>query len=159
MMVYEDFMRLPNSIVANNENRGRQITSRIEMRLEANPVTENPAVLLSLGAVLEKFMEVLTDLDKLISENSSSTLESLGPQSPIKVSVQQIFWLISQAANPDESCLLFAEKIVGVMYKNSNLLAIEVYILVVRRFFDISKTLPRELKEWFLYNEDPVKID
>ena len=91
-------------------------------------------------------------------DNLKNSLESLDAKNPVKSSIQKIFWLISQSANPDETCLLFAEKIVGMLYKLNYPLAREVLVLVLRRFFDLSKTLPRELKDWFLYSEDEVRI-
>lgn len=138
-------MRLPNS------NVERPVVSP-----RPEPIKPEVPQLLELSQVLEKFTFLLSELDHQISECSESSLESLGQAHQIKSQVQQIFWLISQASNPDESCLLFAEKIVGALYKNCCALALEVYILILRRFFDISKTLPRELKDWFLYSEDKV---
>jgi CCR4-NOT transcription complex subunit 1 len=151
MRVYEDFSRIhqthsPSDVSA----RGARADNRSE-------IGSDTSGLFSLPQAIEKFSSIVQDLDRFITENGNATLESLGSQHGIKVTVQQLFWVISQSANPDECCLLIAEKLVGYLYSNTTRLAKEVYILILRRFFDLSKTLPKELKEWFLYNEDDRK--
>jgi CCR4-NOT transcription complex subunit 1 len=155
MRVYEDFVNdqasVSHSISPHAERPSRALLQRTEGRNESNSNQ-----LLTLQQVVEKFSLVGNELERIILENGNANLESLGPKHEIKVTVQQIFRLISQSANPDECCLLFAEKLVGMLYKANLPLAREVYVLVLRRFFEISKTLPKELKDWFLYSEDEV---
>jgi CCR4-NOT transcription complex subunit 1 len=75
------------------------------------------------------------------------------------MAVQQLFWLISQSAHPDESCLIFSEKIVQALFLSEFVLAREVYVLVIRRLADFSKPLSNELAEWFMYSMDLQKYN
>jgi CCR4-NOT transcription complex subunit 1 len=150
--VYDDFSRIHQPQPAPDQV--------VRIRPEARSDVESEASgLFPLPLAIEKFNTVIQDLDRLITEYGSASLESLGPQHVIKLTVQQLFWIISQTANPDNCCLLIAERLVGYIYSNASKLAKEVYILILRRFFELSKALPRELKEWFLYNEDKRKYD
>lgn len=96
-------------------------------------------------------------MNRILVENAASNLQSLGAQHPVKLAVQQLFWLISQSANPDESCLIFSEKIIRSLFVTESSLAREVYVLVIRRLADFSKPLANDLAEWFMYNTDTEK--
>ena len=157
MRLYEDFSRvqhlqgLPMRKEASEEEAPLQVPN-----LQADVIPDAPKKLMTLSEIVEKFIVVGKDIEQAIMGSVNLTLESLDAKHPVKNSVQKIFWLISQSANPDETCLLFAERIVGMLYKLNNSLAREVLVFILRRFFDLSKTLPRELKDWFLYSEDEV---
>ena len=161
MRLYEDFSRV--QYLQNSATRKEQLDEEIQPRVaktnQNDPSLENPNELLGFAKVIEKFTVLGSEIDQVLRENAGKSLESLDASHPVKNSVQKLFWLISQSANPDETCLLFAERIVGMLYATNSSLAREVFVLVLRRFFDLSKTLPRELKDWFLYSEDDRKFN
>ncbi|KAJ3305272.1 hypothetical protein HDV03_001870 [Kappamyces sp. JEL0829] len=157
MRVYEDFMRIPNATVSAFNEASRPLLPRQEIASTQGHGLEgeNPAI--SIIQVIEKAPGLVNDLDRLLAENASAPLQSLSAQHPVKIAVQQLFWLISQSGNPDESCLIFSEKIVKALFLSESLLAREVYILVLRRLADFSKPLANELAEWFMYSTDVQK--
>ena len=159
MRVYEDFIRIPHGIAgaANDNTRSRQEARSNSIPPETSDASENSVI--PLAQVVEKAQTLVNDLNRLLIENPNVPLQSLNAQHPVKISVQQLFWLISQSGNPDESCLIFSEKIVNYLFLTESALAREVYVLVLRRLADFSKPLASELAEWFMYNTDSQKYN
>ena len=159
MRVYEDFMRIPHRSI------GGVGTESTKPRQESRPNSIPPEIdaaespMIPLVQVVEKAQTLVTDLNRLLIEHSNVSLQSLNAQHPVKIAVQQLFWLISQSGNPDESCLIFSEKIVNYLFLTESSLAREVYVLVLRRLADFSKPLANELTEWFMYNTDSQKYN
>ena len=163
MRVYEDFMRIPHGVVGAASNEAaRPLLPRQEIRTaqggQPESVTPESSVI-PLTQIAEKAQGLVADLNRFLQENANVPLQSLNAQHPVKQAVQQLFWLISQSGNPDESCLIFSEKIIGFLFLSESLLAREVYVLVLRRLADFSKPLANELADWFMYNTDAQKYN
>jgi CCR4-NOT transcription complex subunit 1 len=160
MRVYEDFMRIPHGTAAPFNETARPLLPRQEIHaVTTNQGLESDNAAVSIVQVIEKAPGLVNDLNRLLLENTGSSLQSLSAQHPVKIAVQQLFWLISQSGNPDESCLIFSEKIVKALFLSDSSLTREVYVLVLRRLADFSKPLANELAEWFMYSVDPEKYN
>nr|KAJ3421725.1 hypothetical protein HK105_002492 [Polyrhizophydium stewartii] len=86
-------------------------------------------------------------------------LGALPPQHEIRALIAQVLLLFTQTPSLEEFSLLFSQKIVQLLYKSSSPLARTVYVFILKRFCDLSKGLGKELREWFLYNDDERKLD
>lgn len=155
-------MHIPQGPATSPNEASRPHPSRQEINVSSsqaqdNYESENAAI--SLAQVVEKSDGIISELNRLLKEYAEVSLQSLGAQHPVKIAVQQLFWLISQSANPDESCLVFSEKIIGTLFISDSILAREVYVLVIRRLADFSKPLANELSEWFMYSTDSQKYN
>ena len=93
-----------------------------------------------------------------MNQNSSVSLSSLHANHVIRALIRQVPLIVTQAGNRDECALLFAQKIVALLYKNDNRLAREVSLLMLERLCELSKRFLKELREWLLYDDNEVII-
>ncbi len=154
MSVYEDFMRI------NHDTAGRNVQTTVPRQeivsgVQTNNV-ENLNSTSNINQSIDKFNAILLDLEKIIRENPNEYLDSFTTSHSLKIAMQNIFRLATQSQFKDECCLIFAEKIINSMYKNNSILAREAYILIIKKLIESSRSLLRELKEWFFYSDDKV---
>ncbi|KAI8897671.1 CCR4-Not complex component, Not1-domain-containing protein [Globomyces pollinis-pini] len=157
MRVYEDFTRISQRI--NSNENAESLNVQRTLPPPDNVVEDLPNPTQSLQQTFDQFILIIEDLQKQLEEAPESTLESLPASHPVKLLLPKLHFLASRAVNQDESCLLFSERIVKLLYTQKSSLARETYILLLKMLVDISKPLLRELKEWFLYYEDDRKYD
>lgn len=100
----------------------------------------------------------MNELEKQISHQPAATLSSLSTQHEIRNILRDVHLLFGQCFNRDEIVLLFAQKVVQLLYKHESILAREVFVLLLEKLCEISKRLTREIKDWLLYHDDEVSL-
>ncbi|KAJ3055880.1 hypothetical protein HK097_008877 [Rhizophlyctis rosea] len=164
--VYEDFTRIARHAPAPqemNERAARPFAQRTEGRPEGAPPMgggmEDGNAALSLQQCLEKFLNLINELEKLVQQSAESTLESLPQQHDIRNNLRKILVLAAQPFNRDEVALVFSQKVVQLLYRNESDLSREIYTHLMERLCDMSKRLAKEVKEWLLYHDDERKYN
>jgi hypothetical protein len=100
----------------------------------------------------------MTELERNIAQNSNVSLQALNANHVLRALVRQVPLLVTQAANRDDCALLFSQNIVRQLYNSDNKLATEINLLILEKLCEISKRFFKELKEWFLYDDNEVYL-
>ncbi|KAJ3175056.1 hypothetical protein HDU87_006452 [Geranomyces variabilis] len=171
LRVYEDFSRVaqtapPPPMEQGDKGPAQGTPSRMEMRTEAasavlgrSPAEEN-AVTVSVQQSLEKFAHHTAELEKQIAlVPDIDSLDSLPSQHAILEILREIPALFAQPYNRDEMALLFAQKVVNMLYMSKRPLSREICIALLQKLCDVSKRLVKEIKEWVLYHDDDRKYN
>lgn len=98
----------------------------------------------------------MVELERNISQNANASLQALNANHVLRALVRQVPLLVTQAANRDDCALLFSQNIVRQLFKSDNKLSTEINLLILEKLCEISKRFFKELKEWFLYDDDEV---
>ncbi|KAH6563032.1 hypothetical protein BASA62_008802 [Batrachochytrium salamandrivorans] len=166
LRIYEDFLHISHSTE-------RYARSSVPPRSESHPepglmqqhahrappaiVNEDTQVVMSVQQIIEKFSILISELDTHLQANASLTLEALPSQHKIRSLMAEVPNLLSQTPSFDEFSLGVSQKIVQLLYKCDSSIARTVYILILKRFCELSVPLAKELREWFLYHDDERK--
>jgi CCR4-NOT transcription complex subunit 1 len=153
MMVYEDFTRVPHSLTVGSAEKPRP------REVEAPLVYDEATASLTNIKVFEKFLLVISELEQFVSENPTGTLAALSNQPDAQSNMQQIIWLVSKATNVEDVALVFAQKIIQLLYKSPSIASNEVYIWLLIKLIETSPKLLKDIKEWLLYQDDERKCD
>ncbi|KAI8909736.1 CCR4-Not complex component, Not1-domain-containing protein [Gorgonomyces haynaldii] len=108
--------------------------------------------------VVEKFSGIIAELDQILVDNSNAKLAQLSGQPQVQQLVQQIMWLVSKAPQPDEIAMVFAQKLVSLLYKDPSAESGELYVWLLVKLVDASPKTFREFREWLLYQDDERKF-
>ena len=148
--VYEDFLRLP-MIHSANQTRNERADMAGAMSMEESLVTAQQ--------LIDNFTAIVNELDKHLNETPNLTLAMLPSNQEIRSLMEQLPLLLSQSPSLEEFSLVFSQKIVQLIYKNTSDVVRSAYVLILKKFCEMSKPLLKEIREWFLYNEDERKYD
>jgi CCR4-NOT transcription complex subunit 1 len=169
MRVYEDFMRVARSSSPREAERLRVQSQQQQQQqrqdvprdtygapTSAEPSYEAMPAVLTTPQALEKFSNLMIELERSIAQNPTVNLASLQPNHVIRAFIRQVPLLVTQSSNRDDCALLFSQKIVQELLKTESKLGREVHLLILERLCEISKRFFKELKEWLLYDNDEV---
>ncbi|TPX41510.1 hypothetical protein SeLEV6574_g06049 [Synchytrium endobioticum] len=179
LRVYEDFARMSRIMqVGSNiqdaaDRQHSAVTGHVEMvRREARPEVMPPTygtplppyeetpVLLTTQQVFEKFNASIIELEKFAgSQSVAMTLASLPPQHELRTALKAVPSLVTQAYQREEAALLFSQRVVQLLYKTESNLAREMYIVLLERLFELSKTAAKEVNAWLLYADEERKYN
>ncbi|KNC97024.1 CCR4-NOT core subunit CDC39 [Spizellomyces punctatus DAOM BR117] len=171
--VYEDFSRVsrqmsPTPGAELGEKTTRHAIPRAETRSDTVSAVlpgagegtfEEPRGALPTQQCVEKFAHYMSDLEQQVLQNSTATLATLPAQHEIRILMRDILLLLSHSFNRDEIALLFAQKVVQLLYKNNSPIGREVYMHLLEKMCDVSKRLAKEIKDWLLYHDDERKYN
>jgi CCR4-NOT transcription complex subunit 1 len=89
-----------------------------------------------------------------------ATLTNAAPEVQLEVKglMQQVLATVSQSQSADEVALVFSQKIVQLLFLNSESAISEVYIKLLQKLCEMSRKVAKELSDWFLYNDDEVTM-
>ncbi|KAF9585097.1 hypothetical protein BGW38_003916, partial [Lunasporangiospora selenospora] len=171
LRVYEDFVRMPrqattptsydadrnvrNAMVTKTDNtQGYPYTSNAnELGFEASPMV------LNAHQAVEKFAQIITELDKLISLSPAVPWAALPPNHEIKILARMAPMLASQSYSPDEMALTFSQKVVQLLYKCETTLSREVYAVLLEQLCALSNKVAKEVTDWLIYSDDERKFN
>ncbi|EGF78328.1 hypothetical protein BATDEDRAFT_35788 [Batrachochytrium dendrobatidis JAM81] len=167
LRVYEDFIRIPhlqerqsrNGALLRSDDRHGPVHAQSFQHVQPEMANEGTANAISIRQIVEKFNLVTNDLDKQLKANALVSLETLPAQHNIRLLMAEVPSLLTQTPSVDEFSLVFSQKIVQLLYKSDSVISRTVYILILKRFCEISNALAKELKDWFLYHDDERKYD
>jgi CCR4-NOT transcription complex subunit 1 len=111
---------------------------------------------LTVAQSLEKFQELVTELDKLLSRADVDSLAQLPLHHDVKMIIRQIPVIATQSAYTDQTALAFSQKIVQLLYKSGSNLGREVWVSILQRLCDLFGKVAKEVMQWLIYAEDIV---
>ena len=111
---------------------------------------------LTVAQSLEKFHELVNELDKLMERSDVGTLAELPLHHDVKMIIRQIPVIATQSAYTDQTALSFSQKVVQLLYKCSTNLAREVWVSILQRLCDLFAKVAKEVTQWLMYAEDMV---
>ena len=166
LRVYEDFARM--SSVQSPYDAGRSIRTPLNTKADSSqeyPFSANdvgyeaaPAVL-SAHQALEKFTQIIGELEKLVSLSPTVPWAGLPSNHDVKILVRLLPLLPAQSYNPDEMALTFSQKVVQLLYKSDSTLSREVYVVLLEQLCELSNKVAKEVTEWLIYADDERKFN
>ncbi|KAJ3092021.1 hypothetical protein HK102_011503 [Quaeritorhiza haematococci] len=166
LRVYEDLARVARHVpadVADRTPRPPPVPTRVEQRQEAMPMygtmVDEPGLPISTAQALDKFSQYAAELDKHIAQNAMASLATLPTQNEVRAIIRQMVLLVTQAYNRDEAGLIFAQRVVSLLYKHDSNLAREVYVFLLEKLCELSKRAAKEVTSWLLYADDDRKYN
>nr|CAG8466511.1 6213_t:CDS:10 [Entrophospora candida] len=165
LRVYEDFSRILRFNPIYDERVPRLNMSRQDFQIN-NPYTMPEMPYDSAAAIsqvpmhitFEKFMQYLSELDKLVNKTPQASWAALPPNHEICILVKEIPILATQTYNRDETALMFSQKVVQLLYKNDSNFSREVYVILLEKLCEISVKVFKEVTAWLLYSDDERKF-
>ncbi|KAG0047310.1 hypothetical protein BGZ83_007625 [Gryganskiella cystojenkinii] len=173
LRVYEDFARLPrqapppppNGASYDSERNGRTpLNAKVENE-QGYPFGtsdlgyESAPILLTAHQSLEKFAQIISELDKLISHSPSVPWSALPPNHEVKMLTRLVPLLPAQSFSADEMALTFSQKVVQLLYKSEATLYREVYVVLLEQLCALSVKVAKEVTEWLVYADDERKLN
>ena len=171
LRVYEDFgepSRIQQSTGTNGDygyqerllaEQGRRGLSPLYPEAEREPRERAPSPrLLSAQAALEKFQELVLDIEKHLAQASVQTLVNLAPDSEIRSLMRGVIYIANNSSNREGTTLVIAQKVVQLLYKTATGLGREVYVFMLQQLCELSKKVEKEVKHWLIYAEDNVSV-
>ncbi len=112
---------------------------------------------LTTAQSMDKFQEMISDLDKLLVRLPVDSLAALPFSHDVKTIIRQIPVIATQSANSDQTALAFSQKVVQLLYKSQSALGREIYVTILQRLCDLFPKVAKEVTQWLIYAEDPRK--
>ncbi|KAG0294790.1 hypothetical protein BGZ96_000456 [Linnemannia gamsii] len=169
LRVYEDFARMPRqAIMPSTFEADRNVRTPLNVKADAGqgyPFNSNEhgygsaPIPLSAHQALEKFVQIVSELDKLISLSPSMPLAALPPNHEVKMLARLVPLIPAQSFNPDEMALTFSQKIVQLLYKTEQVLSRDVYAVLLEQLCALSSKVAKEVTEWLIYADDERKFN
>jgi len=114
---------------------------------------------LSSDQSLLKFQQIISEVDKYISQSGVASLATLPQHHDLKMAIRQIPVIAAQSYNRDETALGFSQKVVQLLYKTDSVLGREVFVLVLQRLCELFPKVQKEVVNWLIYAEDERKFN
>jgi len=169
LRVYEDFARMPRQTpMPSAFETERGLRTPLNVKADAgqgypfNSAEHGYAgapVTLSAHQALEKFAQIISELDKLISLSPSVPLAALPPSHDVKMLARLVPLIPAQSFNPDEMALTFSQKIVQLLYKTEQTLSRDIYAVLLEQLCALSSKVAKEVTEWLIYADDDRKFN
>ncbi|KAI8355165.1 CCR4-Not complex component, Not1-domain-containing protein [Blakeslea trispora] len=109
--------------------------------------------------LLERFVQYINELEKLIAMTNAPSFNSLPMQHDIVVLIRQIPLLASSSFDKTEAARMFAQKVVQLLYKSETQLGREVYVVLLERLCDISPNVSALVTSWLTHADDERKYN
>ena len=87
------------------------------------------------------------------------SVTALSPQHDIHTILIHAPNLIAQSINRDEVALIFAQRVLNLLFKHDSQLPLETYVLLLERVCETSKKVSKEVFQWLLFNDDERKYN
>ncbi|KAI7825698.1 CCR4-Not complex component, Not1-domain-containing protein [Gamsiella multidivaricata] len=169
LLVYEDFARMPQPAlepVLYDAEHGIQtpLNTKVESGqgypFDTNEVGfESTAPVYSSHQALEKFAQIINELDKLVSLSPNVPWAVLPPNHDVKMLARLVPMVPAQSYNPEETALKFSQKVVQLLYKSENILSRELYVILLEQLCELSNKVAKEVMEWLIYADDERKFN
>ncbi|KAL7754375.1 CCR4-NOT core subunit cdc39 [Sorochytrium milnesiophthora] len=117
---------------------------------------------LTLQQSVEKFTQLMAEIESLLSSAGAAAAQSLAdlpPSHELRACFRQVPHLLPANADKDELALVYAQKVVQFLYTNDSELARETYVVMLRDLCDQSKQAAKEVLSWLLYADDERKFN
>jgi len=115
---------------------------------------------ISVPDILDIFVKLLGHIERACSACEEKNVSKLHPDSEIRRLMKQVIPLASsQPSHRDEICLLMCQRLMQLLYKNTNALFADVIILLLVKIFEFSAKVAKEVTTWIIYAEDDRKYN
>ncbi|KAF9934028.1 hypothetical protein BGZ67_004046 [Mortierella alpina] len=105
---------------------------------------ECTTVPLSSHQALDKFAQIISELEKLITLSPSVPWSALPPNHDVVLLARMVPMLPVQSYSPDEMSLAFSQK---------------VYVVLLEQLCELSSKVAKEVTEWLIYADDERKFN
>jgi CCR4-NOT transcription complex subunit 1 len=102
---------------------------------------------------------MLTSLQTMVEQYKQESLTSLPKNHELVILLRQINILASQLFVRDDLAMWFAQRLTQLLFKTSEALAIETYVLLLERVCELSRQVAKELTMWLLFSDDERKYN
>lgn len=148
---YRDFA-LADGPLGHPERRGQSPA----MRELSEP---QEAAALPPQTTLEKFHEIISEVEKVVSHTPANSLSQLEPDHDLRNLSRTTLMLAQSSMQRETTTLAIAQKIVQLLYKTESSLGRELYVALLQQLCLHAHKVDREVKSWLIYAEDARKFN
>jgi CCR4-NOT transcription complex subunit 1 len=153
LRVYEDFSE-PSRVLVNNDYAEFSDIRRVQ----TPGYEESIAPVLPAQTSLERFHELIAEVEKYVGAAEKRSLSMLPADHEIRSLIHNVVVVANQSANRDQTTLIISQKVVQFLYKSGSPLGREVYVLMLQQLCDLVPKVSKEVKQWLIYAEDTVSF-
>ena len=114
----------------------------------------------TVSEIMEVFIKLLSLIEKACQSVKDKNVSKLSPDNDVRKLMKQIIPLASGLpSHRDELCLLMCQRLMQLLYKNSNPLFSDVIILLLVKIFEFSTKVAKEVTTWIIYSDDDRKYN
>lgn len=114
----------------------------------------------TVSEIMEVFIKLLSLVEKACQSVEDKNVSKLSPDCDVRKLMKQIIPLASGLpSHRDELCLLMCQRLMQLLYKNSNPLFSDVVILLLVKIFEFSAKVAKEVTTWIIYSDDDRKFN
>lgn len=164
LSIYEDFMRIPRATPS--ANPASAVSTPLAERLNPNYMNsptgfegakQPPQV--SAHMILERFAQVIAEIEKLASQSNAASLNALPQHSDIRSLIRQIPMLALSSFDKAEAARTFAQKVVQLLYKSDRQLTVEIYVVLLEHLCEVSPNVGTLVTSWLTHADDERKYN
>jgi CCR4-NOT transcription complex subunit 1 len=96
------------------------------------------------------------DLEAVLIQLPMQSLAALPPNHDVRHIVRQILYLAAESSDRHRTPLLMSQKIVQLLYKTSQQLTREVYVVLLDQLCRTFEDVAKEAITWLIYADDEV---
>jgi CCR4-NOT transcription complex subunit 1 len=161
--VYEDFgvdakrhwSSRPSSTVSYSRNEA-------PVAYSPSPAVEQSVavpVALSHPEAMDRFNNLVKELEAALIQLPMQSLAALPPNHDVRHVVRQILYLAAESSDRHRTPLLMSQKIVQLLFKTSQQLTREVYVVLLDQLCRTFEDVAKEAITWLIYADDERKLN
>ncbi|KAK4684746.1 CCR4-NOT transcription complex subunit 1, partial [Tremellales sp. Uapishka_1] len=108
---------------------------------------------------LEKFHELVAQVEKVLSNAPVSTISAVPADHEIRTLIGAVVYVANQSLHREQTTLVISQKVVQLLYKCTSPLGREVYVLMLQQLCELVPKVNKEVKQWLIYAEDVRKFN
>ncbi|KAJ2719654.1 CCR4-NOT core subunit cdc39 [Coemansia sp. Benny D115] len=177
LRIYEDFTQIPHffsqigsvgmhdpadeaRLVSAGGAIGAGDAALAQGDIGAAAIPGDDSVKFTTAQCLERFVSIVSDLDKVISATGPNVLLSQLPsQHDACLYARDIIVLVARSMNHDETAMDFAQALVNYLYRAETSLGVDLYVLLLARMCEMSVPVGKEVKAWLAFADDERKYN
>ncbi|KAI0273855.1 Not1-domain-containing protein [Gloeopeniophorella convolvens] len=121
--------------------------------------TASGSVVLSHPEAMDRFNNLVKDLEAALSQLPTQSLTALPPNHDVRHIVRQILYLAVESPDRHRTPLLMSQKIVQLLYKTSSQLTREIYVALLDQLCRSFEDVAKEAITWLIYADDERKLN
>lgn len=157
--VYEEFGKRALSTFLRPESPVTEEPSAAGTQAALQYEGQAPGGLLTAQQSSEIFSQLMTDLDKAVTEAEGNGIDSatkVPADHEIHATLRQVPIVAARSYAKDETTLSFSQKVVQLLYRSETQLAREVFVALLQRLCDVATKVAKEVTAWLIYAPDEV---
>ena len=106
--------------------------------------------------LIKLYQNLGKDLEAVLIQLPMQSLAALPPNHDVRNIVRQILYLAAESSDRHRTPLLMSQKIVQLLYKTSQQLTREVYVVLLDQLCRTFEDVAKEAITWLIYADDEV---